>query len=127
MDYRRRFIELMAPLDGIPESIAQSQYINGLKDDVKAELRLLGPHTLDSAMDLSIKVEEKLQFGLGKKNEPKYPSNPNPWKTGSVSPSYSNHKKPQPPKLPKYHKQSQHPYQFHPNHRKTCRRNKTSE
>lgn len=53
--YRRRFIELMAPLMGVPEEIAKGQYINGLKEDIKAELRLLGPRSLDHAMDLSLK------------------------------------------------------------------------
>ncbi|XP_074328452.1 uncharacterized protein LOC141666362 [Apium graveolens] len=63
VEYRRRFIELMAPLGSIPEEIAKGQYLAGLKDDVKAEVRLLGPRSLDHAMDLSVKVEEKLRAG----------------------------------------------------------------
>lgn len=63
VEYRRRFIELMAPLGGIPEEIAKGQYLTGLKEDVKAEVRLLGPRSLDHAMDLSVKVEEKLRAG----------------------------------------------------------------
>lgn len=54
----------MAPLVGVPEEIAKGQYINGLKDEIKAELRLLGPRNLDHAMDLSIKIEEKLHWGM---------------------------------------------------------------
>lgn len=63
VEYRRGFIELMAPLVGVPEEIAKGQYINGLKAEIKAELRLLGPRSLDQAMDLSLKIEEKLKFG----------------------------------------------------------------
>lgn len=59
MEYHRRFIELMAPLDGISEEVAKGQFINGLVGEVKAELRLHEPSTLDSAMDLAIKIEEK--------------------------------------------------------------------
>lgn len=61
VEYRRKFIELMAPLAGVPEEIAKGQYITGLKEDVKAEVRLLGPRSLDHAMELSVKVEEKLR------------------------------------------------------------------
>ncbi|XP_074349249.1 uncharacterized protein LOC141688990 [Apium graveolens] len=64
VEYRRRFIELMAPLVGVPEEIAKGQFITGLKEDIKAEVRLLGPRSLDHAMDLSIKVEDKLRSGL---------------------------------------------------------------
>ena len=62
-DYRRRFIELLAPLEGVPEEIAMGKFINGLKEEVRAEVRLLGPITLDQAMDLVAKVEEKLRIG----------------------------------------------------------------
>ncbi|KAL8118331.1 hypothetical protein AgCh_016023 [Apium graveolens] len=64
VEYRQRFIELMVPLVGVPEEIAKGQFITGLKEDIKAEVRLLGPRSLDHAMDLSIKVEDKLRSGL---------------------------------------------------------------
>ena len=67
-EYRRRFIELLAPLEGVPEEIAMGQFINGLKEEVRAEIRLLGPITLDHAMDLAAKVEEKLRIGPPRKN-----------------------------------------------------------
>ncbi|KAI3714972.1 hypothetical protein L6452_21935 [Arctium lappa] len=58
-DYRRKFVELAAPLDGIPEEIFLGQYINGLENTIKAELRLLNPLTLSEAMEMSSKVEVK--------------------------------------------------------------------
>lgn len=63
VEYRRKFIELMAPLLGVPEEIAKGQYITGLREEIRAEVRLLGPRSLDHAMDLSIKVQEKLRNG----------------------------------------------------------------
>lgn len=35
------------------------QFLNGLKDEVKAEVRLLSIISLEQAMDLSLRVEEK--------------------------------------------------------------------
>lgn len=81
VEYRRKFIERMAPLTGVPEEIAKGKYINGLKDEVRAEVRLLGTRSLDHAMDLSMKVEEKLQSGLTYKSEVK--------KTGHGNSTYS--------------------------------------
>lgn len=42
----------MAPLTGVTEEIAKGKYITGLKEDVKAEVRLLGPRSLDNVMKL---------------------------------------------------------------------------
>ncbi|KAL8116135.1 hypothetical protein AgCh_022584 [Apium graveolens] len=78
VDYRRCFIELMAPLTGVSEEITLAQFINGLKDEVKAEVRVLGPLNLDHAMDLAVKVEEKLQNSGSRKIS-----------TGFSSPSFS--------------------------------------
>ena len=68
LDYRRRFIELMAPLTGVPEDIALAQFLNGLKPELKAEVRVLGPLTLDHAMELAVKVEEKLKQNSAKRS-----------------------------------------------------------
>ncbi|KAL8131469.1 hypothetical protein AgCh_007416 [Apium graveolens] len=64
VEYMRRFIELMAPLIKISEKIKKGQYITGLMEDIRAEVRLLGPRSLDHAMDLSVKVEDKFRSGL---------------------------------------------------------------
>lgn len=59
-DYQRTFIEMSAPLEGITEEMALGHFVNGLKKEIKAEIRILGPQTLDQAMDLAVKIEEKL-------------------------------------------------------------------
>lgn len=62
VEYRRRFIELLAPLEGIPEEVAKCQFINKLNGDIRAEVRLLNPSTLDMAMDMAVKAEDKLKW-----------------------------------------------------------------
>lgn len=61
-EYCRRFIELLAPIKGVPEEITTGQYINGLKEEIRAEVRILAPSTLELAMDLSMRIEEKLNL-----------------------------------------------------------------
>ncbi|XP_056686977.1 uncharacterized protein [Spinacia oleracea] len=58
-EYMRKFIDLVSPLDDVPESILLGQFINGLKEDIKSEIRVLNPYTLDQAMDLATRVEER--------------------------------------------------------------------
>lgn len=62
LGYRQKFIELSAPLENISEEIALGNYINGLKLDIRAEIRLLEPTNLGRAMDLAQKIEAKLQL-----------------------------------------------------------------
>ncbi|KAL4578141.1 hypothetical protein LXL04_014260 [Taraxacum kok-saghyz] len=58
-DYRRKFVSLAAPLEGISEEVFLSQFINGLNPVIKAELRLLDPINLNMAKDMVAKIEEK--------------------------------------------------------------------
>lgn len=58
-EYRRMFIETAAPLERISEEILMGQFLNGLKEDVKAEVRMLNPLSLEQAMELALRVEEK--------------------------------------------------------------------
>ncbi|KAJ9559068.1 hypothetical protein OSB04_013682 [Centaurea solstitialis] len=72
-DYRRKFVEMAAPLDGIPEEIFLSQFINGLNSMIKAELHLLSPSSLGEAMELASKIEVRNSLlaksaSAGKKN-----------------------------------------------------------
>lgn len=68
-EYRKKFIELLSPLTGISEEIAKGQFLNGLQENIKAEVRLLGPSNLDMTMDLAQKVEAKLQWAaMGRPN-----------------------------------------------------------
>lgn len=63
-EYQRSFIELLAPLNNLPNDITMGQFINGLQTDIRYEVRLLNPRSVDHsdhhAMYLVIKVEEKL-------------------------------------------------------------------
>lgn len=58
-EYKRRFIETAAPLDRIAENILMGQFINGLKEDIRVEVRLLNPVNVEQAMELSSRVEER--------------------------------------------------------------------
>ncbi|XP_074347660.1 uncharacterized protein LOC141686530 [Apium graveolens] len=70
----------MAPLTGVPEEIALAQFINGLKDEIKTEVRVLGPINLDHAMELAVKVEEKLRCNGNRKASG---VSTNPFKSGT--------------------------------------------
>lgn len=48
--YQRRFIEFVEPLDDVSESIMMGQFVkfvNGLRDEMKAKIRLLNSYTLE--------------------------------------------------------------------------------
>lgn len=68
-EYKSRFIKLMTPLDDIPESIAQAQFTSKLKDEIKNEMRVIGPRSLDDAMVLAVQIEEKLSKKASKRWE----------------------------------------------------------
>ena len=58
-EFRMKFVELAAPLEGIPEEVFMSQFVNGLDNSIKAEVRLLNPVNLEEAMELATKIEAK--------------------------------------------------------------------
>ena len=58
-EFRRRFIELAAPLEDVPEILMLGQFINGLSKGIKAELRLLNPPNLERAMEIANRIEER--------------------------------------------------------------------
>lgn len=58
-EYQKKFIELASPLDDVPSSIMIGQFVNGLREEIKAEVRLLNPYTLNDTMDLASRVEER--------------------------------------------------------------------
>ena len=51
VDYRRDFVERVSPLDRVPEDILLGAFVNGLKDVIKRELRLLDPVSLEQVME----------------------------------------------------------------------------
>lgn len=65
-DYRLKFIELLAPLDNVSEELSLGQFLNGLREDIKAEVRLLCPLTVDHAMELAHMVEDKMRVSKTK-------------------------------------------------------------
>ncbi|KAL8088363.1 hypothetical protein AgCh_038219 [Apium graveolens] len=65
--FRRKFIEIAAPLERISENMLLGHFVNGLKDEIKAEVRLLNPVNLVHAMELAVRVEEKYRVNAIKK------------------------------------------------------------
>lgn len=62
-DYRFKFIEILSSLENVSEELTLGQFLNMLRDDIRAEVRLLGPVTVDHAMKLEHMVEEKFKCG----------------------------------------------------------------
>ena len=60
-EYRRRFIETARPLERVTEDMLLGHFINGLQDDIKAEIHLLNPMCLEQAMEQALRVEEKFK------------------------------------------------------------------
>lgn len=70
-EFRRQFIEMAAPLKQIPENILMGHFVNGLKEDIRAKVRMLGLYMLEQAMELALKVEEKNRIRNQKTNDSK--------------------------------------------------------
>lgn len=66
-EYRRKFIETAAPLERLPEDIMLGQFLNGLRDEIRAEVRLLNPVSLEQEMDLALRVEERNKVNVLRK------------------------------------------------------------
>ncbi|KAF7812607.1 5-formyltetrahydrofolate cyclo-ligase-like protein [Senna tora] len=58
-EYRERFELLLAPLKDALEEMLIGAYQNGLKEDIRAELRMVKAQSLLEVMDLSHKIEER--------------------------------------------------------------------
>lgn len=53
-EYQNKFKETAAPLDKVSEEMLMGLFLNGLKDEISAELRLLSPLSLEQAMEMAI-------------------------------------------------------------------------
>lgn len=42
-EYRRKFIETATPLERVKKEMLMGQFLHGLKEEIKAEVRLLNP------------------------------------------------------------------------------------
>lgn len=58
-EYRRSFIETAAPLERVSEDMLMGHFINGLKEEIKAEVRLMNHMCLEQAMEHAVRIEEK--------------------------------------------------------------------
>ena len=52
-DYRREFVTRLTYLDPVEEGVMLGAFLRGLHPDIKAELKILGPTTLEQAMTCS--------------------------------------------------------------------------
>ena len=98
--YRREFVTRLNYVDMVDEPVMIGAFLRGLCEEVKIELKLMGPTTLDQAMDWAERIDRKLECPswMGRRrqeqgrnypltiyknqNMPKYPNqpqfNPNP-------------------------------------------------
>jgi len=58
-DYRQSFEALALPLENLPEAMLEGHFMNGLKPEIGAELRVLRPRCLEQMMDLAQRIEER--------------------------------------------------------------------
>ena len=59
-EYCRKFIELSTPLENVFDEVALGNFLNGLKPEIRIEVRILEPNNLGQAMELAQNIEEKL-------------------------------------------------------------------
>ena len=60
-DYRREFVERLTYLDVVDEPVMMGAFLRGLCEEVKIELRLMGPTSLDQAMDWAELIDRKFE------------------------------------------------------------------
>ena len=58
-EYQRRFEQMASTLEDISKQVLKSTFINGLRSDIRAELKVLGSNGLEKAMELAMKIEAK--------------------------------------------------------------------
>ncbi|XP_024017591.1 uncharacterized protein LOC112090471 [Morus notabilis] len=68
-EYRRQFEMLAALLAEIPEQVLESAFVNGLKPEVRAEVRMMKPNGLGRIMEFTQRVEERNQLVRGPKTQ----------------------------------------------------------
>lgn len=85
-EYRRKFKVLAAPSLIISDDVLESNFINGLKAPIQAEVRMLKPRKLGHIMNLARRLEDRNK--LLKKALISY--GPNKGKMGYTSPTTNN-------------------------------------
>lgn len=89
MEYRERFEMLIAPLKHDERGMLESVFINGLRDEIQAELRLHDSRSLEELMDRALLIEDKnVASNKGKsivKNSGDWGDKGEKWKSGAGS------------------------------------------
>ena len=58
-DFQQRFEVLSVPLKEVADAVLESAFVNGLRDDVRAELGLWAPMGLSQMMRVAQQIEDK--------------------------------------------------------------------
>ena len=58
-EYYKEFVEKMSPLGKIPIKFPLEAFVNGLKKEIRCELRLMDPNNLKMTMEWAEKIEHK--------------------------------------------------------------------
>ncbi|CAO2833946.1 unnamed protein product [Amaranthus hypochondriacus] len=66
-EYTRKFVELLLLMEDlqISDELMLANFKKGLEEEIKIELEMLWPETLDQAMDMAVRIEAKLKGQLG--------------------------------------------------------------
>lgn len=66
-EYTRKFVELLLLMEDlrISDELMLANFKKGLEEEIKFELEILGPETLDQAMDMAVRIEAKQKGQLG--------------------------------------------------------------
>ena len=58
-EYHQNFETFASPLENLPKTMLEGHFINGLSPEIKTELRVLSPRSLEQMMDLAQRIEER--------------------------------------------------------------------
>ncbi|KAL5563463.1 hypothetical protein UlMin_033210 [Ulmus minor] len=58
-EYRARFEQFAASSQGLPDSVFRGTFLNGLKEEIRSDVKLLRPANLPDAMTLAQEIEER--------------------------------------------------------------------
>lgn len=96
-EYCKEFIEKLSCLGRVPVDISLGIFINGLRGDIRSELRLMDPPNLKVALEWAEKIKEKdwakASYGRHKeysRNGPHYPRTYPKQITNTAHPQYNN-------------------------------------
>lgn len=74
LEYRQDFAKRAVRVKNWPEHCLLGVFLNGLKDDLKANVRVHKPRSVYKAMSLALEFEQKLGFTKGPKSASTWPN-----------------------------------------------------